>query len=125
MKFDYHRKKTFTNYWNNCSTEPKKYQYISNIFKNLKKNVFKLLGFKISIKISNNKIEIDHSFISFQTDVIMKKYRNKLITEQLVNFLSSSNLVFTIEELDTYINDFDNVFYKSPIKELESGFGYK
>ena len=84
MKFDYHRKKTFTNYWNNFSTEPKKYQYISNIFKNLKKNVFKLLGFKISIKISNNKIEIDHSFISFQTDVIMKKYRNKLITEQLV-----------------------------------------
>ena len=124
MKFDYHRKKTFTNYWNNFSTKPKKIQFISNFFKNLKKKLFKFFRFKISVKITSQKSKNDHSFTSFQTDITIKKYRNKLLAQQILNFLSSSDLIFTHEELDIYINDFDNVFYKSPVKELESGFGY-
>lgn len=124
MKFDYHKKKTFTNYWNNFSTVPKKNQYISNSLKNLKKKFFKLIRFKISIKISSFKAENDQSFTSYQTDLLIKEYRSKLLVEKISKFLFQSNLIFTYEEIEIYINEFDNIFYNSPIKELESGFGY-
>ncbi len=124
MKFDNQRKKTFTKYWNNFSTKPKASHNLTNLFKKIKNYIFKLIGFKISIKFIIDKTKSDDTFISYQTDVQIKEYRNKLIKEQILNFLSSSSIKVRPKELNNYIQEYNEVFYNSPIKELESGFGF-
>jgi hypothetical protein len=124
MKFDYQRKKTFTKYWNNFSTKPKANYNINSFFKKIKDYIFKLLGFKISIKILRYKNKNDDAFVSYQTDFEIKEYRNKLIQEQILKFLHSSKIVVKPQELNNYIQEFNKVFFKSPIRELESGFGF-
>ena len=39
-------------------------------------------------------------------------------------FLESSNLKLNKFDIESYIDEFEDVFMKSPIKEQGSGFGY-
>ena len=124
MKFDNYKKKTFTIYWNSFSEKPKRFIRHKNYLKNLKIKIIKLLGFKISIRIKKNKPHKDEAYISFPTEQLIKKHRNKLLTEKINSFLKSSNIKYNKSKVLKYINEFDYVFSKSPVKEHESGFGY-
>ena len=124
MKFDNYKKKTFTIYWNSFSEKPKTFIRHKNYLKNLKFKIIKLLGFRISIRIKKNKSHKDEAYISFPTEQLIKKHRNKLLAEKINSFLKSSNIKYNKSEVLKYINEFDYVFSKSPVKEHESGFGY-
>ena len=124
MEFDQHKKKTYTKYWNNFSEKPKNFISTSIFFKKLKKYLYKLLGFKISIRINKNKPQKDEAYVSYPIEQIIKQDRNSLIIKEIYSFLELSNLKYDKSEVEGYLNEFDYVFNKSPIKEHESGFGY-
>ena len=77
MKFDIYKKKTFTTSWNHFNTKPKANNSVSNLFKKIKK----YLNFDLSIKIKINKNVKDETFISYQTNEEVIKYRNILLKE--------------------------------------------
>ena len=124
MRFDNYKKKTFTSYWNSFSEKPKRLVKYKNYLKNLKLKIVKILGFKISIRIKKNEHHKDEAYISFPVEQIIKNHRNKLIIEEINSFLKSSNIKYSKSKVLKYIDEFDYVFYKSPVKEHESGFGY-
>ena len=124
MEFDQHKKKTYTKYWNNFSEKPKNFISTSIVFKKMKKYLYKLLGFKISIRINKNKPQKDEAYVSYPIEQIIKQDRNSLIIKEIYSFLELSNLKYDKSEVEGYLNEFDYVFNKSPIKEHESGFGY-
>ena len=124
MEFDQHKKKTYTKYWNNFSEKPKNFISTSIFFKKMKKYLYKLLGFKISIRINKNKPQKDEAYVSYPIEQIIKQDRNSLIIKEIYSFLELSNLKYDKSEVEGYLNEFDYVFNKSPIKEHESGFGY-
>ncbi len=124
MDFDYHKKKTYTNYWNNFSTTPKKYFHVYNFFKKFKEHLYKIVGFKISIRIKKIKSKEDEAYNSYPTDNILKKYRNNLIANEIISYLRTSQIKFEKTEINSYLEEFEQVFQKSPVKEHESGFGY-
>ena len=124
MKFDNYKKKTFTKYWNNFSEKPKNFIKSKIYLKNLKFKIIKLLGFKVSIRINKNKSHDDEAYISFPIEQLIKKHRNKLLAEEINSFLKSSNIKYNKSRVLKYIEEFDYVFSKSPVKEHESGFGY-
>ena len=124
MKFDQHKKKTYTNYWNNFSEKPKNFIGTSVFFKKLKKSLNKFLGFKISIRVNKNKPQKDEAYVSYPIEKVIKKHRSSLIVNEIYSFLKLSNLKYNKSEIEGYLDEFDYVFGKSPIKEHESGFGY-
>ena len=124
MKFDQHKKKTYTKYWNNFSEKPKNFIGTSVFFKKLKKSLNKFLGFKISIRVNKNKPQKDEAYVSYPIEKVIKKHRSSLIVNEIYSFLKLSNLKYNKSEVEGYLDEFDYVFGKSPIKEHESGFGY-
>ena len=117
-------KKTYTNYWNNFSEKPKNFIGTSVFLKKLKKSLNKFLGFKISIRVNKNKPQKDEAYVSYPIEKVIKKHRSSLIVNEIDSFLELSNLKYNKFEVEGYIDEFDYVFGKSPIKEHESGFGY-
>ena len=73
MKFDNYKKKTFTGYWNNFSEKHKKISSLTNPLKKFKFFLNKFLGFKISIRISRNKVQKDEAYILTQPKILLKK----------------------------------------------------
>ena len=124
MKFDQHKKKTYTKYWNNFSEKPKNFIGTSVFLKKLKKSLNKFLGFKISIRVNKNKPQKDEAYVSYPIEKVIKKHRSSLIVNEIYSFLELSNLKYDKSEVEGYLDEFDYVFNKSPIKEHESGFGY-
>lgn len=124
MKFDQHKKKTYTKYWNNFSEKPKNFIGTSVFLKKLKKSLNKFLGFKISIRVNKNKPQKDEAYVSYPIEKVIKKHRSNLIVNEIYSFLELSNLKYNKSEVEGYLDEFDDVFGKSPIKEHESGFGY-
>ena len=124
MKFDQHKKKTYTKYWNNFSEKPKNFIGTSVFLKKLKKSLNKFLGFKISIRVNKNKPQKDEAYVSYPIEKVIKKHRSNLIVNEIYSFLELSNLKYNKSEVEGYLDEFDYVFGKSPIKEHESGFGY-
>ena len=124
MKFDQHKKKTYTKYWNNFSEKPKNFIGTSVFLKKLKKSLNKFLGFKISIRVNKNKPQKDEAYVSYPIEKVIKKHRSSLIVNEIYSFLKLSNLKYNKSEIEGYLDEFDYVFGKSPIKEHESGFGY-
>ena len=117
-------KKTYTKYWNNFSEKPKNFIGTSVFLKKLKKSLNKFLGFKISIRVNKNKPQKDEAYVSYPIEKIIKQHRNSLIIKEIYSFLELSNLKYDKSEVEGYLDEFDYVFGKSPIKEHESGFGY-
>jgi hypothetical protein len=124
LKFDQHKKKTYTKYWNNFSEKPKNFIGTSVFLKKLKKSLNKFLGFKISIRVNKNKPQKDEAYVSYPIEKVIKKHRSNLIVNEIYSFLELSNLKYNKSEVEGYLDEFDYVFGKSPIKEHESGFGY-
>ena len=123
-KFDTFRKKTFTSYWNNFSTTPKKLQSASIRINNIKKQIKKLIPFSIKIKIHKKNDHSDEFFFSFQTDKSILSYRNSLLSETVTKFLEDFNLKFSKKSIPKYIDEYCKVFSATPIKDMNSGFGF-
>ena len=123
-KFDTFRKKTFTSYWNNFSTTPKKLQSASIRINNIKKQIKKLIQFSIKIKIHKKNDHSDELFFSFQTDKSILSYRNSLLSETVTKFLEDFNLKFSKKSIPKYIDEYCKVFSATPIKDMNSGFGF-
>lgn len=124
MEFDQYKKKTYTKYWNNFAEKPKIFIGTSIFLKKLKLKLIKFLGFKISIRIKKNKPQKNEAYLSYTFEKSIKSLRNKLIIKEIYSFLKLSNLKYDKSKVEEYLDQFDNVFFKSPIKEHESGFGY-
>ncbi len=124
MEFDFHKKKTFTQYWNNFSTKPRKNNSFSVFLKKFKNSIYNFFGFKLSVRLIKNQSQKDEAYSSFVVDLKVKKYRNDLILKQIISFLKSSGLKLNKFDIESYINEFEDVFMKSPIKEQGSGFGF-
>lgn len=124
MEFNYQKKKTYTKYWNNFFEKPKKINPISQSLKKVKKLLNKILKFKISIRISSNKIQKNEAYVSYPTENFIKKIRNDLIVKEIHSFLKNSKLKYSKIQLKKYVEEFEAVFMQSPVQEHESGFGY-
>ena len=124
MKFNYQKKKTYTNYWNNFFEKPKKINPITQSIKKLKFFLSRLIKFKISIRIRRNNAQKDEAYVSYPNENFVKKFRNNLIVDEIDTFLKNSKLKYTKNQLVKYVKEFESVFMQSPIKEHESGFGY-
>ena len=122
-KFDFYRKKTFTSHWNNFSQTPKNKIITLNFIKKIKKHFFKIFGYKVSIRIIKND-KIDDTFTSYQTDPNILKYRNKELENIIFDYLKYFNLKFSKKNIAVYIDQYNSVYYSSPIKDLQSGFGF-
>jgi len=124
MKFDIYKKKTFTTSWNHFNTKPKANNSVSNLFKKLKKILKKYLNFNLSIKIKSNKKVKDETFISYQTNEEIIKYRNILLKEKIIDYLNLFEIKFLEKDVNKYIEEYCIVFSKSKVTELGSGFGF-
>ena len=124
MEFDFHKKKTYTSHWNNFKNKPRSGNFFSSFLKKFKNLIYKFLGFKLSVRLIRNQSQKDEAYSSYVVDLNVKKYRNELLLEQILLFLESSNLKLNKFDIESYIDEFEDVFMKSPIKEQGSGFGY-
>ena len=86
--------------------------------------MYKFLGFKLSVRLIRNQSQKNEAYSSYAIDLNVKKYRNNLILKQIVLFLETSGLKYNKFDIESYINEFENVFMNSPIKEQGSGFGF-
>ena len=116
MEFNYNKKKTYTKYWNNFSEKPNKAHPVTKALKKLKIFLNRLLKFKISIRISRNKVQKDEAYLSYPTENFVKKVRNDLIVEEIRSFLTNSKLKYTKKQLIQYVEEFELVFMQSPVK---------
>ena len=123
-KFDNYRKKSFTNYWNNFSTTPKSAKSFSIVLKNIKIFIQKIFPYSIKIKIHKKNSSICEMFSSFQTDKEILFYRNYLLRETVLKFLKDYSLNYTKKDIENYIDEYCKVFFETPIKDLNSGFGF-
>ncbi|MDA0763308.1 MAG: hypothetical protein O3A39_02620 [Proteobacteria bacterium] len=73
---------------------------------------------------NKNKPQKDEAYVSYPIEKVIKKHRSSLIVNEIYSFLELSNLKYNKSEVEGYVDEFDYVFGKSPIKEHESGFGY-
>tara|TARA_X000000950_G_scaffold75036_1_gene93764 strand:+ start:18893 stop:19855 length:963 start_codon:yes stop_codon:yes gene_type:complete len=124
MQFNYQKKKTYTNNWNNFFEKPKKINPITQSIKKLKFFFSRLIKFKISIRIRRIEAQKDEAYVSYPTENFVKKFRNNLIIGEIHSFLKNSKLKYRKNQLGKYVEEFESVFIQSPIKEHESGFGY-
>lgn len=123
-KFDLHKKKTFTSHWNNFSQKPKKKQRLLNYLKHFKKYTSNIFGYKIKLNISKNKVIKDETFTSYQIEKEILEYRNLELLKILQSYLKFFHLHENNNNILKYIKEYVSVYYKSPIKALESGFGF-
>lgn len=123
-KFDLNRKKTYTSRWNNFSQAPKKKKNYLKYLKIIKQYLSQFFGFKLSIKITKNIKKYDVSFTSYQIDNCIIDYRNLELLKIVKNYIMLFNLESSDVILKKIIEDYISVFYKSPVKELGSGFGF-
>ena len=124
MEFDKYKKKTFSKNWNNFGKKSRPSSNLSYLFKKFKSFLYRILGFKISIKIIKDKQLKNEEFISYQTDNDIINYRNKLASNEIHDYLSKLNIMSKKSELMNYLNQFQKIFYTSPILDLNSGYGY-
>ena len=124
MEFDFHKKKTYTQHWNNFRTKPRKRTSFTVFLKKFKNSIYNLLGFRLSVRLIKNRSQKDEAYSSFVIDLKVKKYRNDLILKEIISFLKPSGLKLNKFDIQSYITEFENVFMKSPIKEQGSGFGF-
>ena len=106
MKFDNYKKKTYTNYWNNFSKKPKNRFYNFNYLKKFKKFLFKLIGFKLSIRLIKYKTNEDDAYHSYPTNNTIKNYRNNIIVKEVISFLETSNLKINRTKIELYVKEF-------------------
>lgn len=123
-KFDPYRKKTFTTYWNHFSIIPKKSQSISIIFKKIKNLLKNLFPFQLKIQIHRKKDTSYEMFSSFQTDKDILSFRNSLLNDSVIKFLQNFNLKYSKKNIQNYVEDYCRVFSKTPIRDMNSGFGF-
>ncbi len=124
LKFDQHNKKTFSSYWNNFSIKEKNKLFPRVNIKKFLNKLYNLLGFKLSIKITKIK-QLEHDeFKSYQTDEELIRLRNNILEDKINKFLIKFSLNAKSEEIIQYISEFQDVFFKSPVRDLNSGFGF-
>ena len=82
------------------------------------------LNFFKKVKKYLNKLQQDEAYVSYPIEKIIKQHRSRLKVKLIYSFLELSNLKYNKSEVEGYLDEFDYVFGKSPIKEHESGFGY-
>ncbi len=124
IKFDPLRKKTFTSYWNHFSKKPKKFQSTSLFFKRIKKRIRQVFPYHLKIKVEKKVSNPYEMFSSFQTDITILSYRNLLLSETVIKFLTKSKLKFPKESIPKFVDEYCKVFSKTPILDLNSGFGF-
>ena len=86
--------------------------------------MYNFLGFKLSVRLIRNQSQKNEAYSSYAVDLNVKKYRNNLILKQIMLFLETSGLKLNKFDIESYINEFEDVFMNSPIKEQSSGFGF-
>ena len=123
-RFDPYRKKTFTPYWNHFSITPKKNQSGSIIIKKIKKILKQIIPFQFKIKIHKRKNIKDEIFYSFQSDKNIINYRNYLLSKAVINYLDSFDLKYSNKNILGFVEEYSKVFLKSPITDMNSGFGF-
>ncbi len=123
IKFDTYKKKTYTNYWNNFSSTPKTSKSF-NIIRKLKVFIKKIFPYSIKIKNRNRNNSLSETFSSFQVDKEILSYRNYLLVETVINFLKDYKLNYNKNNIEKYIDEYCEVFSKTPIKDMNSGFGF-
>ena len=124
VKFDKHKKKTLSNNWNNFSIKPKSNPLHSGLLKKIFKKINEFFGFRLSIKIVRTKKYESDEFRSFQTHKDIINFRNKKISNIIVNFFLHFKIHATKIEIINYINEFEKIFFESPVKDLSSGYGF-
>ena len=123
-RFDEYRKKTFTPFWNNFNTKPKKSPTISFFFKSIKKILKKFIGIKIKIESYKNLKLKDETFISYQISDSIINYRNNLIVDELIKYLNKIKIKFKKNDIKIYVEDYCRIFKNTPIYDMGSGFGF-
>ena len=123
-QYDKYRKKTFTTFWNNFNIKPKTSKSPSILIKLIKKFLKKNIGIKIKIDTYKNLEKKDEFFSSYQIDKNLIKYRNELLTKEVIKYLHKGGLTFKNKDINKYVDEYCKIFQKSPIKELGSGFGF-
>ena len=93
-KYDQYRKKTFTPFWNNFNIKPKSSKSPSILIKSVKNFLKKNVGIKIKINTYKSLEKKDEFFLSYQIDKDLIKYRNELLTKEVINYLLKSGLTF-------------------------------
>lgn len=121
IKTDHHKKKTYTKYWNNFNEKQKK--KIPNIFKYIKNYIEKITGYKIQINIKKSNL-IDYSFLSFQKNKEIIKIQISSLSKLIGSYLKNIGFDIHADDLEKLIIEFNDCYYKSPIKDLGSGMGY-
>ena len=124
IKFDPLRKKTYTSYWNHFLKKPKKFQSSSLFFNKIKKRIRQLFPYYLKIKVGKKEAKPYEMFSSFQTDATILSYRNSLLSETVITFLEKSKLKFLKASIPKFVNEYCKVFSKTPISDLNSGFGF-
>ena len=122
-KFDAYKKKTYTNYWNNFSSIPKMSKSLT-IIRKIKFFIKKIFPYSIKIKNRKKSNNLYEMFSSFQIDKEVLLYRNRLLSEIVISFLKDCKLNFTINSIEKYVEEYCDVFSKTPIKVMDSGFGF-
>lgn len=123
-KFDIYKKKTFTSYWNHFSTRPKTYYSTSVVLKKIKIFVKKIFPYSIKIKNYKNSVQSHELFLSFQQDKEILKHRNDLLSDIVIKFLKNFKLDCDERDIKKYVDEYCNIFWKTPIKDMNSGFGF-
>ena len=123
-KYDQYRKKTFTPFWNNFNIKPKSSKSPSILIKSVKNFLKKNVGIKIKINTYKSLEKKDEFFLSYQIDKDLIKFRNELLTKEVINYLLKSGLTFKNKDINKFVEKYCEVFKNSPIKELGSGFGF-
>ena len=124
MKFDIYKKKTYTNHWNNFFSEPKKNNFLIKVLKKLKFFLYNFIGYKIKVSIVTKNSNEDISYNSYLLNRKLIDLRNKKLSKVLIEYLSKFNFQISETEIKKFISEFEEVYYRSPIRDLGSGFGY-
>ena len=123
-KFDPYRKKTYTSYWNNFSTTPKKNQSTSIALKKVKRFLQKIFPYQFKIQFKRRMSSKYEMFSSFQTDQDILDYRDLSISKTVMKYLDNFKLKYSEKDIVNYVKEYSTVFLKSPITNMDSGFGF-
>ena len=123
-KFDAYRTKTFTPLWNNFSQKPKKFQLSSIFFKKVKRKLKELIRFQIKIQKFNKSNSDYEMFNSYQVNSDVLNYRNLMLSKSVENFVAHFKLKCSKNKIFQYVEEYCNSFINTPIRDLNSGFGF-
>ena len=124
IKHDKYKKKTLSNYWNNFSIISNNNFNSQTKLKKILRKIQRLFGFKLTIKLTKIKQLENDEFLSYQKDEIIIKYRNKKLSEKISIYFKKFKIKSNKSEILKFINEFQIIFYKSPVRDLGSGFGF-